>query len=260
MKKMRIVYRVGVALCLFAILGAIVYVGIYLYESKTAAQYTKEIQEEAYIASSFSDSEMKMKPQKSVIDFQKLSKKNREVAAWLKISDTKIDYPVMDTTDEQKYLHNNFEQQKDSHGTLFFATNCNLKNQDSNLLIYGHNMKDGSMFADLMKYEEKEYYNQHKSVYLFTEKVNYQYEVIGVFKADVSKESKEAFYYSHFIDVKQKEQFEEFRRECKKRMLYDTGEEIRSEDSFLMLSTCEYSSSHGRLVVLCKKVQNNEIK
>lgn len=217
-----------------------------------------EVQEDPLV----SDKENKKTATKKanpVIDFQQLSNINKDVCAWLKIPGTNIDYPILyHDGDNEFYLHKDLNQKNSSYGSLFFARGCIPMRQDTALLVYGHHMKDGSMFAELMQYKQKEYYTEHPYIHLYTPEYNYQYQVAAVILTDISKENPDALYCDHYIDMSDPSTLQEFSQKIAKRQLYNTEVSLLPGDQILMLSTCEYSSKNGRLVVIARQTVSKE--
>lgn len=194
-----------------------------------------------------------------VIDFQKLAGINKEVCAWLKIPGTRIDYPVLyHEGNNEFYLHKDLNQKYSRYGSLYFAQGCIPIRQNTSLLVYGHHMKDGSMFAELMQYKEKNYYTKHPYIHLYTPEYNYQYQVAAVILTDVSKGNTDALYCDNYIDMSDPSTMQEFTAQIEKRQLYDTKIPLLPGDQLLMLSTCEYSSENGRLVVIARQSASGE--
>ena len=114
------------------------------------------------------------------VSFQNLYNENNDYLFWLYIPNTKIDYPVMMSRDNKDYLHSSFYKEKLYAGTLFIdALSSKRENQD-NLIIYGHNMKDGSMFGTLKKWRSEKYFNEHKFIEIYTEKEKRVYLIFAV--------------------------------------------------------------------------------
>jgi len=114
------------------------------------------------------------------VSFQNLHNENNDYLFWLYIPKTKIDYPVMMSRDNKDYLHSSFYKEKLYAGTLFIdALSSKRENQD-NLIIYGHNMKDGSMFGTLKKWRSEKYFNEHKFIEIYTEKEKRVYLIFAV--------------------------------------------------------------------------------
>ena len=119
----------------------------------------------------------------------------------------------------------------------------------NNIVIYGHHMKNGSMFADLCKYTDKEFYENHRLIKFDTLSSLGEYEVVAVFKFDTNHEK---FKYNEYTQMDE-EQFAEFMENVHARQLYDTGVDAKYGDQLLTLSTCEYTYDNGRLAVIAKR-------
>lgn len=176
-----------------------------------------------------------------------LINQNSDCIGWVRINNSKIDYPVMQTKDNpQYYLRRDFNKQYSYLGTPFMDSRCDV-NYDNNLIIYGHNMKDGKMFADLLKYREKSYFKEHNIIYFITPNGVQEYEVIAVCKV---KNDDDWYGYTCQTD---KESFSNLISHIKDKSLYFTQDEIQYGDYFLTISTCEYSQTNGRLIVIAKR-------
>ncbi len=176
-----------------------------------------------------------------------LINKNSDCIGWLRISGTKIDYPVMQTKDNpQYYLRRDFNKQYSYLGTPFMDSRCDM-NYDNYLIVYGHNMKDGKMFGDLLKYREKSYFKEHNIIHFITPNGVQKYSVIAVCKVKNDDE-----WYS-YTTQKDKESFSNLILHIKDKSLYQTDETAEYGDYFITLSTCEYSQTNGRLIVIAKR-------
>ena len=173
-----------------------------------------------------------------------LINRNSDCIGWVKISGTKIDYPVMQTKDNpQYYLRRGFDKQYSYLGTPFMDARCDV-NYDNNLIIYGHNMRDGKMFADLLKYRDKAYCSKHNTISFITPNGVQNYTVIAVCKV---RNDDEWYGYTSQTD---KESFNNLISHIKDKSLYLSQDEIKYGEHFLTLSTCEYSQTNGRLIVV----------
>lgn len=182
---------------------------------------------------------------------------NRDMAAWLYIPDTVIDYPVMWTPgDENYYLRRGFDGSSNQNGCLILDTDSCLDPLTTNLIIHGHNMRSGAMFGTLLDYENEEYYQEHKNITLYTETCQRNYEVIAVFRSQVFKKSQtDVFKFYKFFQADTQEEFDDFYDNIMEMSLYDTGVTARFGDNFLTLSTCSYHVEEGRFVVVAKEVE-----
>ncbi len=184
---------------------------------------------------------------------------NSDMAAWLQIPDTVIDYPVMWTPrDEEYYLRKAFDGSKNSNGCLILDTDSCLDPLTTNLIIHGHNMKSGAMFGTLLDYEDEEFYQEHKTMTLYTKDCQRNYEVIAVFRSQVYKKSDQVFKFYQFFQAETQEEFDDFYRNIMAMSIYDTGVTAEFGDHFLTLSTCAYHTETGRFVVVAKEVESGD--
>lgn len=184
---------------------------------------------------------------------------NEDMAAWIRIPDTKIDYPVMWTPrDENYYLYKDFEGKKDQNGCLILDTDSSLDPLSTNLIIHGHNMRSGAMFGDLTDYEDEDYCASHREITLYTQECQRNYEVIAVFRSQVYKKTDSVFKFYKFFQADTQEEFDDFYQNIKELSLYDTGVTAEFGDHFLTLSTCVYHVEQGRFVVVAKEVESGD--
>lgn len=188
-------------------------------------------------------------------EYAELYAQNSDLVGWICIEDTKINYPVMQSlSDPNYYLQHGFDKSYTNYGCPYVAEICDVKEPSDNLLIYGHHMKDGSMFAALEKFKKKDFWESHRTFSFNTLYEKQTYEVIAVFKTVVYSNSTGAFKYYLFSDAEAPEQFDEYVAKCKEKALYDTGVSAEYGDKLITLSTCEYSNNNGRLVLVAKRV------
>ena len=178
---------------------------------------------------------------------------NSDLVGWVSISGTRIDYPIMQTKDNPNfYLKHAFDKSYSSYGVPYLQENCDIGISD-NLVLYGHHMNNGSMFSDLCKYESEDFYRDHKTIHFDTLDSFGEYEVIAAFKTVAY--SGEGFKYYHFVNAENQAAFEEYVAKCKELALYDTGVTAKYGDQLITLSTCEYSRTNGRMVVVAKLLE-----
>lgn len=177
---------------------------------------------------------------------------NSDFVGWVSIDGTNINYPVMQTIDNPNfYLKRGFEKQYSNYGVPYVQENCALGISD-NVVIYGHHMNNGSMFADLCKYEREGFYQEHPTIHFDTLSSLGEYEIVAVFKTVAYSE--DGFKYYHFVDAEDEKAFNAFISQCKDLALYNTGVDAEYGDKLLTLSTCEYSRTNGRMVVVAKLI------
>lgn len=186
--------------------------------------------------------------------YQELHRQNEDMIGWITVEGTKVDYPVMYTPDNPNfYLDHNFEKEADRYGVPYVAEHCDIEKPSDNLIIYGHHMKNGSMFTGLMSYRDKDFYEEHKTIQFDTLTERAQYEIVTVFLTTVYDEV--GFRYYEFTDAQDEAEFDQYIDQCKRLSLYDTGVTAEYGDKLITLSTCEYSNKNGRLVVVAKKME-----
>ena len=180
-----------------------------------------------------------------------LQKQNEELAGWIRIPGTDIDYPVMQTgSDNDYYLTHDFNREENVHGTPYLDVNCKIGESD-NLIIYGHNMKDGTMFQNLMKYKDPGFCGENRTVEWDTPEEHATYQIIFVML--ISVEEAERFPYYQCIDLSYEEIYEGFLKQCSRYAIWQSDDLPAPGTKLLTLSTCEYSQTDGRLVVVAKK-------
>lgn len=186
-------------------------------------------------------------------EYQLLYEINRDMVGWIQIEGTAIDYPVVQTPNEPNfYLRRNFYKENATCGTIYAREACNINLPSDNVTLYGHNMRNGTMFADLHKFEQKSFWNDHRYVNFDTLHEYRTYEIFAVFKttADLTK----GFSYHVYDTFATEKAFNEYVTTCKNLSMYDTGVMPAFGEKLLTLSTCDKSISDGRLVVVCRLV------
>lgn len=189
-------------------------------------------------------------------EYKNLYNSNKRLIGWLKIDDTKIDYPVMQTTNNEYFLTHNMNQQSDRNGALFLDKDCDVLEPSTNLIIYGHHMKSGNMFGTLDKYSSEEYYKEHPVIQFDSIYEKGTYEVMYVFRSRIYNEEDVVFKYYQFIDALSQQEFDSNMEEMAALSLYDTGVTASYGDHLLTLSTCDYYVDGGRFVVVAKRIES----
>lgn len=188
-------------------------------------------------------------------EYETLYQKNRKLIGWLQIDDTNIDYPVMQTVNNEYYLDHNFNQEYDKNGSLFLDAACDVVDRNTNLIIYGHHMKSGKMFGNLNSYSSKEYCEKHSTIRFDTIYEKGLYQVMYVFRSRIYNEDEVVFKYYRFFDAASEKEFASNMQEMAALSLYDTGVTAVYGDELLTLSTCDSSEQDGRFVVVAKRIK-----
>lgn len=186
-------------------------------------------------------------------EYAQLYLMNNHLVGWMELEGTKLNYPVMQTPDSTDYyLHKGFDRSYSAHGCLYAREECDVGAPSDNITVYGHNMKDGSMFAPLFKYENKRFWEQNPYITFDSLTEHRTYQVMAVFYTTASEG--EGFAYHLFEDAADEAEFYDFVDTCKELAIYDTGVTASYGDKLITLSTCEYSRTNGRFVVVAKRV------
>lgn len=186
-------------------------------------------------------------------EYAELYEMNNDLAGWIKIEGTEVDYPVMHTpTNPNYYLKRNFYGEHSERGCIYAREECDLSEPSDNVTLYGHNMMDGSMFAAAHDYIDKKVWEQNPFIQFDTLYEKHEYEIFAVFKTTASVG--EGFSYHQFVDADSEEEFDEFIATCKELAFYDTGITPKYGDKIICLSTCEYTLVNGRLVIAAYRI------
>ncbi len=182
--------------------------------------------------------------------------KNNELVGWISLPGTKLNYPVLQSpTRPDYYLNHTFEGKKSDWGAIYVRESCDVFAPTDNVTIYGHHMKDGSMFTPLDKYKKKSFWEDNQYIYFDTLYERHTYQVIAVFKT--SANPGEGLTYHSYENFSSAEQFDAYIASVKalsKEQYYDTGLTAQYGDKLITLSTCEYTENNGRFVVIAKRV------
>lgn len=180
---------------------------------------------------------------------------NTDLAGWIYIDGTSIDYPVMYTPDDGEfYLTRGFDREKSKSGAPFIDARCLLDPPSTNIIIYGHHMNNGTMFTDLDLYRDETFFKEHPTIRFDTLYKSQEHEIIAVFRSRVYGEDESGYRYYDFINAVNEEKYDEYIHHIKKMALYNTGVSASYGDQLLTLITCAYHSQDGRLVVVAKKL------
>ena len=180
--------------------------------------------------------------------------KNSDFVGWICIDGTNINYPVMQTPDDPDYyLKHSFEHEYSDYGVPYLDEACVL-GESNNYVIYGHHMKNGSMFYDLDGYADPEFCKEHPVIRFDTLSGFGKYEVIAVFRFNTERDK---FRYDQGVNMTE-EEYGQYIEQVHERELYSTGKTAQYSDQLLTLSTCEYTYRNGRLVVVARKVVDDE--
>ncbi len=190
-------------------------------------------------------------------EYISLYKKNNDLVGWIKIPNTNIDYPVMQSKTKDFYLNHDFNKNYEENGSIYVSYNSDVFKPSNNIVIYGHNAYRKFMFAQLEKYQKYDFYKENKYIYFDTLYEKNKYEIVSVFKITVKNNHDTDFRYYNYIDFENIEEFDQYVEEIKKRSLYKTDAQVNYQDQLITLSTCDQTKVDGRLVIVAKK-QNKD--
>lgn len=221
---------------------SIIYISKWMLENKENKDLQDNISTAVYV-----DNNVNYEEPRYNIDFQKLKAINSDTVGWLKVKNTNIEYTVVQADNNNYYLKHNFEKKYNNAGWIFADYNNKFDGTDKNLVIYGHNRKNNSMFGSLKNALKEEWYsnNENLTIDFVTESGYHKYQIFSVHTI----ESEEYYIDTEFED----DEFEEFIITLKSRSIIDFNTDISKEDNILTLSTCD-NSTNDRVVLHAKRV------
>ena len=262
MKKKNKIYRIMYLFFTVLIILSIIYI-INFFSLKNEASKQSELLNNINIeAEEIPNEEIakglqgtKQEKTERMLQVEALKQQNSDIVGWLEIENTNINYPVLQGTDNEYYMTHNYKKEKSKNGSIFLDKDYDWNISSNNFLIYGHNLKNGTMFQELLKYESESYYVQHPTIRFTTENDDAIYNIISVFKSKVYyKSEKNVFRYYFFINPETEEEYNDFVANVKNASLYDIDKTAVYGDQLITLSTCSYYTEDGRFVVVGKKV------
>ena len=237
---------------LIVCIGAMIFSGIKIFiwwqENKKSEEILGDLSNSITIQTIEEEGDTKTK---YVIDFEGLKEKNSDTVAWIKVENTNIEYPVVKTKNNDYYLNRSFDIKSNSAGWIFMDYRDKANGTDKNIVLYGHNRKDKSMFGTLKNVFTEEWYNNEDNKYItfITEDEYCTYEIFSAYRIE-----DEDYYIT--TNFKNDAEFEKFVKKLKKRSFRDFGTEVSGEDQILTLSTC--SNANYRVAVHAKKIIEQE--
>lgn len=252
-----------VILKLFFLIALIVFIGSAVYLTNyflTAKKQDSIIDESRKLwHSSSSQSAGTAAPSTSITDL--MLAENSDFKGWITVPNTKIDNPIYQTDNNDYYLTHNQKKQTSAYGALFFDCENIITEEetDKNLVIYGHHMKNGSMFANLTKYRNLDFYKQNPTLEFSTLYKSSTYKVFSVFVLNASKKDDNGYIYNisrkNFLDD---DDFNSWADEAYQRSLINTGVDVVNGDNIITLVTCVYDFDDARLVVMARETREGE--
>lgn len=193
--------------------------------------------------------------------FENLLKQNKDIRAWITIKGTNINNPVYQTNNNDFYLDHDMNKKSSRYGALFIDKDANIgkRNNSQNVVIYGHHMKDGTMFGQLKKYTDISFYKKNPIIDFKTLYLDGKYKIFSVFITNALKEHDNGEVFNYLKpEFASQDEFLKFIDDTKKRSIINTGVEVVAEDEIITLSTCTYEFDDARLVVMARRIREGE--
>ena len=197
-------------------------------------------------------------PRAYLTKFASLWEMNEDIVGWLSIDGTQVNYPVVQSDDNDYYLHKDFSKADNKYGIPFADCRVDISKPSTNIPIYSHNMKDGQMFGELINYQSLDYYKQHPVINFDSLYEEGKYKIVGMFIASTLPEPAPNFEYHNFIEAETDQELMDFANEVLSRSLIVTGVDIQPGDHLITLSTCTYDFEEARFAIVARRVREGE--
>ena len=242
-KKKRILLIVEIIIFIIVIVSGY-NIFIWLNENNRNKELLEEISSKVTVEEVYNETGSKKRYN---VDFQGLKEKNSDTVAWIKVENMRIEYPIVKANDNSYYLNKSFDKSNNSAGWIFMDYKDKADGTDKNIVLYGHNRKDGSMFGDLKDIFTEEWYQNENNMYItyITENEYCIYQIFSAYRIE-----DEDYYIT--TKFKSNEEFDKFVNKIKLRSFKNFGVEVSGEDQILTLSTC--SDANYRVAVHAKKI------
>lgn len=235
----KLLYKISlIFLCIVVLL-----ISIYFATSLISKKNANETKEEAYFPQNISSSTLPANP----INFESLKKGNEDIYAWIKIDNTNIDYPIVQSYEEDDYfyLNHNVEKKFDINGAIYTEKHNKTDFSDPNTVIYGHDMIDGSMFRTLHKFRDEKFFQKNEFIYIYTEGHILKYRIFAAYKWD----NRHILNSYDFSDTEVFANYLEEIKDPKSLMVNKRDVELTTSDKIITLSTCIGTESNYRYLV-----------
>ena len=261
----QIILKVLFIVCFITLIVSAVYLADYFWEAEhqdAVIDYSREIWHET-VPSNEPEGDDFVGDEHAVDNtkIQRMLEENGDFKGWITIAGTKVDNPIYQTTDNDYYLNHNQLRQKSIYGALYFDYRNKLTEteQDKNLIIYGHEMKNGSMFGSLKKLKGLDFYKQYPTLEFTTLYEKHTYKIYSVFILNSLKSDDGGYIYNVYREkFNSEDDFNSWSEEAFERSIINTGVDVKYGDDILTLITCSEDFPKARLVVMARKVRDNE--
>ena len=189
-------------------------------------------------------------------EYEEFLSQNPDLVGWLTIQGTKVDYPVVQKTeDNDYYLNHSFDGSEDSAGTIYVDYRSDIVNPTTNTMVYGHNMKNGTMFGSLKNYLQEDFFKEYRYIQFNTIYEHRLYQVVCVGLSEVAYQDENSYRYYNFIQANNMEEWQEFVDNVNSLAIYQSDVTLEPSDEILTLSTCNSYTEDGRLFIVAKRIQ-----
>lgn len=190
-------------------------------------------------------------------NFEELISVNKDIKGWIRIDNTNIDYPIVQSDEPSFYLSHDFKRSQSRYGSIFIDSLCKLGAESKNVILHGHHMRDGKMFAGLMKFSDLDFYKETPIITFDSISNRMKWKIISIFKTNTRPDQGEIFNYirTSFIND---EDFLNYIYNIKIRSLIDIPVDINEDDRIVTLSTCSYEFEDFRTVLVARKIRTGE--
>ncbi len=262
----QIILKILFIVCFVTLIVSAIYLADYFWEAehqKAVIDYSRDIWHEEFTNHEPLDDAESYEREHKVDNtkIQYMLEENSDFKGWITISGTQVDNPIYQTKDNDYYLNHNQLKQKSIYGALYFDFRNKLTKteQDKNLVIYGHEMKNGSMFGSLKKLKRLDFYKQYPTLEFSTLYEKHTYKIYSIFILNASKEDDGGYIYNIYRqNFNGQEDFSAWVDEAFERSIIKTGVDAEYGDDILTLVTCSEDFPNARLVVMARKVRENE--
>ena len=188
-------------------------------------------------------------------NLDELRKINKDIIGWIRIENTPVDYPVLES---ENYLYKNYKGEYSRYGSIFTDNSSKLENNPQNILLHGHHMNNGSMFASICNFANLTFYKANPTFKFDTIYEKGNWKIISVFKTNTDPDQGEVFNYLISDFGTKKDKFVEYIYQVRLRSVIDVPVDVNEDDKIVTLSTCSYELKDFRTVVVARKVRENE--
>lgn len=249
-------FKIVTILMIVVLLAAGGYLGYYFYTKNLEEAALKDIQEYTPVVEKEEQTPEEPVKTETMLKVAELKEENSDIRGWIRIDGTNINYPILQTTDNDYYLTHDYKKANSRYGSIYLKDKSDIDNVNSNVIIYGHNIRgDKVMFNNLLKYMDKSFYEEHKIINITTATEERVYEIVSVFKSRVFYTYEtDVFRYYNVLNFASETEYYNYLGNAKRIQLYSTGVTATYGQQLITLITCEDSHENGRLVVIAKRV------